>query len=314
MDRKRQQCLRAGKETPFFPSIIPELRSRLAVTLFPLASTRHYKQNCACSAEGQRGVSRSGGALNSSGAAAHGISVRVLLPCPTAAMLRGISRYAAIDCRHNLRSRTAPAGSMGQPGNSTLRVARTPAASNRPVAAVAGNSKSMAEIRHVPVALVTFPPPRSLCCLSGRLGSSSVVGRRSVVGAVVIVTPRRVVFAPPMPTPRLLAPFVPAPCTLTPAIVVPPVSALAIPSVVGTRRSGAQSRNEYGGGSEKKSRSAHSLTPRWSCIAYKTKRGRRIFRRRKDFLESGVPPGGGAMAGVAEGVMRGSVARSRQTA
>jgi hypothetical protein len=72
-------------------------------------------------------------------------------------------------------------------------------------------------------------------------------------------------FAPPMPTPRLLAPLVPVRCTLPPAIVLPPISAIAIPSVVRTRWSGAQSGDEYGSGSEKKSRSVHGSLPSGVC-------------------------------------------------
>jgi hypothetical protein len=76
-----------------------------------------------------------------------------------------------------------------------------------------------------------------------------------------MVTPIGMVFVPPMPAPLVLAPLVPAPCTLPRAIVLPPISTIAIPTVVRTRRGGAQSGYEYDSGSEKKSRSAHGSLP-----------------------------------------------------
>jgi hypothetical protein len=93
----------------------------------------------------------------------------------------------------------------------------------------------------------------------------------------------RMMFAPPLP-----APFVPASCALPPTIVLPPISPIAIPSVVCTRRNGAQSRNEYGGSTEKKSRSAHGSLPCGVCNCQRTRRYRRIFRGAKNI--SGARP------------------------
>jgi hypothetical protein len=105
-------------------------------------------------------------------------------------------------------------------------------------------------------------PDRRVSQASGQYdhSNSSVVGRRSI-GAVVIVILIRTMFAPPVSAPLVLAPCAPAPCTLPPAIVLPTISAVAIPSVVRTRRSGAQSGNQYDSSSEKKSRSAHGSLP-----------------------------------------------------
>jgi len=85
-----------------------------------------------------------------------------------------------------------------------------------------------------------------------------------------------------MPAPRLLPPLVPAPSTLPPAIVLPTISAIAIPSVVRTRRSGAQSVTDTTAAARRSPvRRMASLPERFATA--KTKRHRRIFRRRKKF-------------------------------
>jgi hypothetical protein len=113
---------------------------------------------------------------------------------------------------------------------------------------------------------------------------STVVGRRSV-GALVIVAPIRMMFAPPMPAPLVLAPLAPAPCALPPAIVLPPICTIAIPPVVGTRRSGAQSRSEYGGSSEKKFRSAHGSLPQLGLATLPKRNGAVAYSKVAEILK-----------------------------